>query len=181
MKKFAQNKGFTLVELLIAVTILAILSSIGLVTYSSAQVSGRDSRRKQDLHSIATALSFYYENHLPHVYPHEDGGPYTSSNNPTGPWIPELTGQYLDNVPRDPSKDTGTVQTSSSAWGYEYLAYSTCRSGGPQSANTHWFKLMANLENGNDKDINYNDGNDCDPGGSADCGSNNHLYCIRSY
>ncbi|OGE39447.1 hypothetical protein A3D25_03120 [Candidatus Daviesbacteria bacterium RIFCSPHIGHO2_02_FULL_43_12] len=53
-------RGFTLIELLIAVSIVAILSSIGLVMFSGIQASARDSKRKQDIDAIATAVQTHY-------------------------------------------------------------------------------------------------------------------------
>src|SRR3989338_7758435 len=55
------RKGFTLIELMVAITIIAIISTIGLVTYSKAQMLGRDAKRKQDLRSISIALQLYYQ------------------------------------------------------------------------------------------------------------------------
>lgn len=51
-----RNKGFTLVELLVVVAIIAILSVIGLTIFTSAQSNARDARRKSDIEAIANAL-----------------------------------------------------------------------------------------------------------------------------
>lgn len=55
-----KSRGFTLVELLITISIIAILSAIGLVAYSSVMKQGRDSKRQSDLRSIQSALEQYY-------------------------------------------------------------------------------------------------------------------------
>ena len=54
------KKGFTLVELLIAMTIVVILSAMGLSIYSSIQKGGRDAKRKSDLAVIQSALEQYH-------------------------------------------------------------------------------------------------------------------------
>jgi prepilin-type N-terminal cleavage/methylation domain-containing protein len=54
------KKGFTLIEILIVVAIIAILASIVLVGLGPAQQSGRDARRLADLHGIQNALELYY-------------------------------------------------------------------------------------------------------------------------
>ena len=54
------RKGFTLIEILIVVAIIAILASIVLVGLGPAQQSGRDARRLSDLHEVQNALELYY-------------------------------------------------------------------------------------------------------------------------
>lgn len=68
MKKISNYRGFTLVELLVVVAIIAILSVIGLTIFTSAQSNARDARRKSDVDAIANALetnkpvaSIYYK------------------------------------------------------------------------------------------------------------------------
>lgn len=53
-------KGFTLLELLVVIGIIAILVAMGTVSYSAAQKAARDSRRRQDLLSMQNALEEYY-------------------------------------------------------------------------------------------------------------------------
>ncbi|KKR41619.1 MAG: Type II secretory pathway pseudopilin PulG-like protein, partial [Candidatus Woesebacteria bacterium GW2011_GWB1_40_12] len=55
--------GFTLVELLVVIAILGILATIGLVTFSSSQMRGRDAQRKSDLKQISSALEIYYNDY----------------------------------------------------------------------------------------------------------------------
>jgi len=54
------RKGFTLIEILIVVAIIAILASIVLVGLGPTQQSGRDARRLADLHEIQTGFELYY-------------------------------------------------------------------------------------------------------------------------
>lgn len=61
MKK--KYSGFTLVELLVVITILGILASIVLVAFRGAQIRGRDVQRKSDLKSISSALELFYSDY----------------------------------------------------------------------------------------------------------------------
>lgn len=50
------KRGFTLIELMVAISIVAILAAVGAITYSSTQVIARDAKRKGDLKSISGAI-----------------------------------------------------------------------------------------------------------------------------
>ncbi len=60
--KFSISKrfGFTLLELLIVVGIMAILLGLGAVSYSTTQKKSRDLRRKTDLKAIHDSYEQYY-------------------------------------------------------------------------------------------------------------------------
>lgn len=53
------KRGFTLVELLIVIAIIAVLSIFGGANYIQSLKKGRDSRRKADLEQIRAALEMY--------------------------------------------------------------------------------------------------------------------------
>jgi prepilin-type N-terminal cleavage/methylation domain-containing protein len=55
-----EHKGFTLIEILIVVAIIAILASVVLIGLGPAQQSGRDARRLSDLRETQNALELYY-------------------------------------------------------------------------------------------------------------------------
>lgn len=51
-----REKGFTLIELMVAIAIVAILAVVGLVVYGDVQKKARDARRTQDIRAIAEAM-----------------------------------------------------------------------------------------------------------------------------
>jgi len=55
-----RTRGFTLLELLVVIGIIAILVSLAAVAYSAAQKRTRDARRRADLKAVQNALEQYY-------------------------------------------------------------------------------------------------------------------------
>ena len=53
------HKGFTLVELLITVSIIGIMAALSLFALQNARVQGRDAQRKANLDSIRSAVELY--------------------------------------------------------------------------------------------------------------------------
>lgn len=58
MNKF-QIRGFTLVELLITITVIGILSTIGFTAFKSSQQQAKDTQRKNDIRQYQLVLENY--------------------------------------------------------------------------------------------------------------------------
>ena len=54
------KKGFTLVELLVVVSLIGVLATLVIANLNSARERARDANRKSDLRNIQTALRLYY-------------------------------------------------------------------------------------------------------------------------
>jgi prepilin-type N-terminal cleavage/methylation domain-containing protein len=133
----SKQKGFTLVELMVTITILAIVSAIGFVSFIQTQILGRDARRKSDIKALQVASELYYQKLK--VYPNTGCAsvPETGCSSLTNPtdWIPGLA-PYINKIPADP--------TNLNTLHYRYTTTGTT------------FTLCAHLENSSDKDIDAN-------------------------
>lgn len=56
-----RNSGFTLVELMVAISIVAVLAAIGFTLFQTTQSSARDAKRRADMDSVATALETRFD------------------------------------------------------------------------------------------------------------------------
>jgi prepilin-type N-terminal cleavage/methylation domain-containing protein len=74
------SKGFTLVELMVVVSVLAVLSTILYANFSQARAQSRDAERKSDLRNIQSALELYKQKY----------GRYPAGCNGAGAWSGEL-------------------------------------------------------------------------------------------
>ena len=54
-----KRNGFSLIELMVSTTVIAILTVIGVVSYSSVNKRSRDVKRKSDIEQIRSALEMY--------------------------------------------------------------------------------------------------------------------------
>jgi len=93
----SKSKGFTLIEMLIVITIIALLASLILVGMGGARAKARDSRRIADLHNVQNALELYYAK----------GGAYPVGNPSWDTLTTTLIGAGIgvNRVPKDPLND----------------------------------------------------------------------------
>ncbi len=153
----AFEQGFTLVELLVVMVIIAILATLIVGGFRSSQMRGRDAQRKQDLRQIANALEMFYADYG--RYPPASGTQIAAcSYNPgTGvgascSWgsgtMSDSKTTYMRTVSKDPV----------SAQNYVYRV----------SSDGKQFQLFARLENTEDK--NCINSNCVNPGITVTCG-----------
>lgn len=86
--------GFTLIELLISISILGIVTTIGVSSFLTAQKQARDSRRERTMLEIQSSFEQYYGEFG--VYPTSAGGTIDSSfEDGTRPKDPKNSGLYV--------------------------------------------------------------------------------------
>jgi len=130
------RNGFTLMEILIAMTIMGILASIGYAAFTISLQKSRDAARKSDLGQMASALEAY----------NNDYGVYPRSCNGT---IGACLGGNFSCAWGAPFEDDDNVYMRQlpievkSGWSYLYLVGTGQKS----------YQLYARLEN--DRDPNY--------------------------
>lgn len=59
-KRNLNNKGFTIVELLIVIVVIGILALLVITTYSGIQAKARNSKRASDVKSLQTQVEAYF-------------------------------------------------------------------------------------------------------------------------
>ncbi len=87
------KKGFSLVELLVVITIIAILSVVAYTAVGGHTIKARDSKRKQDIGTIQQTLELYFA----------EKGIYPSAPLAYGLNTGEITKKHLSEIPTDPS------------------------------------------------------------------------------
>lgn len=90
-------RGFTLIELLIVMAIIGILISVITINFTTAQKQARDSRRKQDIESIQTALEQHYSVNGAYPAAGSEADAFDSGQLPTDP-KDEVPYQYVWNL-----------------------------------------------------------------------------------
>ena len=138
------NKSFSLIEIMIVISIIALLTTLGLNTYSGFQTKARDTRRKADLNTINQALNAYYA--VNGKYP-DTTGPFWYYSTSGSTWIPQLvTGKFIDAVPQDPINNAaGPWELGSNNYSYAYHSTNII-------PNNQSYDLVARLEDNTDPD-----------------------------
>ncbi len=100
----AAQRGFTLIELMIVVAIIAILAGILIPNFVNARAQAQTAACESNLRSIATALELYYTDNQ--IYP-------VASGSAVQPSLFTANGvTYLNTTPKDPAAQTGAATYS---------------------------------------------------------------------
>lgn len=128
-------RGFTIVELLIVIVVIAILAAISIVAYTGIQTKARDAQRLQDVKTITKALELYYVDNG--VFPNTDcaltcPSPKKINNHwattSDGSWSvlqQALVPRYISELPQDPRASTTTQPAIYGGFNYDYIRLTT--------------------------------------------------------
>ena len=141
MKNKFTKIGFTLIEILVSVSIIGLLASLTLVSFGGTQKSARDIQRKSDLKQYAAALENYATQH---------SSLYPSRTSTSGASLATTvcTDLALTSCPEDPKN------SSDSSYFYRYQSDGS--DGG--ASNGTKFVLWAKIEKSTDYWIVCSDG-----------------------
>lgn len=138
-----RKSGFTIVELLIVIVVIAVLAAITIVAFNGVQQRSRDARRAQDMATIKKALLMYQADNggvqRTTTYAGNDGGGWDSSA--TAPWMSFLGSQYGGPMPVDPINTPNTAGTGDPTQGgqsYYYYCYNAGSGPNPATANVRF-------------------------------------------
>ena len=122
MKKISRN-GFSFVELLVVVTIIAVIFSAGVVSYAEVSKKSRDARRKSDLEAIRSSLELcrsYAGVYPDFVYPSVSCGTPVVIYLQATPEDPKSGEQYVYSPNGTNSSYTVTANLESPSYPTEY-------------------------------------------------------------
>lgn len=115
------NKGFTIVELLIVIVVIGILALLVITTYSGIQAKARNSKRQTDIQAIQTQLEGFFS----------ENGYYPSlANMNSTSWLDEHMKSLDQDALADPSNPSHSKTLAASPTGKQYSYTVTNSSGG---------------------------------------------------
>ncbi len=133
IKRMNNAKGYTLVELLIAIALIALLGASSFTLYSTTRMRARDAVREGDILAIRSAVEQHFA--LYQKYP----APLDFSAS--------IFGEFLPSVPKDPM---GLKPDKHTKFGYVYAASHAADGGVPGQE----YELSANYEKLDDGESN---------------------------
>ena len=147
-----KQRAFSFIEILVVVTIIALLTAAGTISYSQFSKTSHDAKRKADLEQIRAAIELYKSGDPSNLYPLTAALNFSSCTMGSLKSADE-TNTYLSKIPNDPKCNT---------YIYSYT-----------SSDGTTYKLAAQLESTSSC---------TSPPGGNSCGTGNPCnYCLGPY
>ncbi|MBP6883703.1 MAG: type II secretion system protein [Candidatus Pacebacteria bacterium] len=125
MKKLSRNKGFTLIEILVVIGIIAILATIVIIAINPSRQfkQARDTQRTSNVNAILNAIGQY-------VADNKGDLPSVPSGEVNQALCDDLVPMYLPSLPTDPNSDSKGSSITCSGISTNDVGYDTSVSGG---------------------------------------------------
>lgn len=140
------RQGFTIVELLIVIVVIAVLSSVSVAAFSGVQQKTRDARRVSDMQAIVKALEMYKTQVGNYPAPSTTNtitGWEVSSKNPSQFLSALKTTSIVQSVPVDPINNE---QTITRGFLYKYYRYDAGTNGCSPSRGAYYILAVGDAE-----------------------------------
>jgi len=133
----SRKGGFTLIELIVVIAIIAILTGIIITNLVGSKAKSRDAKRGSDLSQISLALEEYFDRC--DQYPANITNLAQSGGCPSGVTL----GTFITAIPNDPSSGNSYGYSVTGSPPTDYILYTTFEATnsvvGQSAANPSWF------------------------------------------
>jgi type II secretion system protein G len=134
--RYLRSRGFTLIELMVVISIIGLLSSVILASLNTARNKAYDATRKTNLVQVQQALELYYNDNGRYPAGGNGGDNSWASQCSVGGKVPQnnvipglVSGGYIATLPADPLMDINNnyccyeYQDSTGGKDYKYMFF----------------------------------------------------------